>query len=281
MPGRFGIDRYLNIRTATGPSFSPDGRFVSFLTNITGAAQLWRVPADGGWPSQLTFTGESVRAAHYSPRRHELIFAMDAGGNERTQLYRLRGVGSDTNHDIGEGWLVEDLSRQPQAIHSFGGWSHDGEHFAFSANREDPGRFDVYVQDVKAPEARLLSRGPGGYYQAVGWSHDDRWLLVHRNESNFNQDLYLVEVTTGKARHLTPHQGDVQYYSPCWSSDSRQVFCASTHGGRDLTGLAAIDVASGKLTYLDTPEHEVEAVYASPKAPLLAWLLNVGGRSEL
>ena len=55
MPIPFDIDRYLNIRAATGPSFSPDGRFLAYLTNITGVAQVWQVPAEGGTPVQLTF----------------------------------------------------------------------------------------------------------------------------------------------------------------------------------------------------------------------------------
>ena len=50
---------------------------------------------------------------------------------------------------------------------------------------------------------------------------------------------------------------------------------------RDLLALAQIDVAGGKLTYLETPEHEVEGVRASPRGRWLAWLLNVGGKSEL
>jgi dipeptidyl aminopeptidase/acylaminoacyl peptidase len=281
MAAEFSIERFLNIRAASGPSFSPDGRFVSFLTNITGVAQLWQVPVQGGWPVQLTFTGESVRGGHYNPRRHEIIFSMDAGGNERTQLYRLRGVGGGSDHDIGDGWVTEDLTNQPNAIHGFGGYSHDGEQFAFSANREDPSRFDVYVQKLGAADARLLARGPGGYYQPVGWSPDDQSLLVSREESNFNQDLYLVEIATGKVRNLTTHDGEAQYHSPAWSADGRSVYCASTHGGRDLTGLAQIDVASGKLTYLETPKNEVEGVHASPKGRWLAWLLNVDGRSEL
>ena len=56
----FSIDRYLNIRAANAPSFSPDGRFLTFLSNITGVAQLWQIPEAGGWPTQLTFTSESV-----------------------------------------------------------------------------------------------------------------------------------------------------------------------------------------------------------------------------
>src|SRR5262245_45398155 len=129
MPAAPNIERFLNIRSATGPSFSPDGRFLSFLTNVTGVAQLWVVPCEpgasayGAWPTQLTFTNESVRGATYSPRRHELIFSMDAGGDERTQLHLLRGVGGDSDHGIGDGWTTDDRTRQPKAIHTFGGWS--------------------------------------------------------------------------------------------------------------------------------------------------------------
>jgi dipeptidyl aminopeptidase/acylaminoacyl peptidase len=281
MPTSFPIERFLNIRSAGGPSFSPDGRFLAFLTNITGVSQLWQVPVEGGWPVQLTFTTESVRGGSYSPVKFELITSMDAGGNERTQLYRLHGVGGGTDHGLGDGWLSEDLSRHPQAIHAFGGWSHDGERIAFSANRDDPARFDVYVQKVAGTEARRLARGPGGYYTAHGWAPDDRHLLVSHNESNYNQDLYLIDVETGQARRLTPHEGDAQYESPHWSADGKRIYLVSTSGGRDRTGLAQIDLDSGRLSYLETPEYEVEGVDASPKGHWLAYRLNVDGRSEL
>src|SRR5512145_2967510 len=101
MPTAFPIERYLNIRSAGGPSFSPDGRYVSFLTGITGVAQLWQLLAQGGWPTQLTFTAESVRGGLYNPRKHDLLFSMDTGGNERTQLYRLYGIGGGTDHGLG------------------------------------------------------------------------------------------------------------------------------------------------------------------------------------
>ena len=112
MATEFRIDRYLNIRAANAASFSPDGRFITFISNITGVAQLWQLPVEGGWPTQLTFTGESVRLAHYSPVRHELVFGMDAGGNERTQIYQLTGVGSGMDHGLGDGWVTRDLSRR-------------------------------------------------------------------------------------------------------------------------------------------------------------------------
>jgi dipeptidyl aminopeptidase/acylaminoacyl peptidase len=276
----FGIERFLNVRSATGPTFAPDGRFVAFLTNVTGVAQLWQVPVEGGWPTQLTFTSDSVRGARYNPRLHQLIYSMDAGGNERTGLYLLHGLGA-SDHGLGDGWASDDLTRQPKAIHTFGGWAHDGEQFAFSANRGDPSRFDVYVQKVGAPAARLLEKGPGGYYVPAGWSPDDRSLLVTHNPSNFNQDLFALDVTTGDARRLTPHEGEAQYHSAHWSADGKSVWCASTAGGRDRLALARVDVASGRLTYFETPKHEVDGALPSPGGRWLAWLVNAGGRSEL
>jgi dipeptidyl aminopeptidase/acylaminoacyl peptidase len=279
----FGIERFLNVRSAVGPTFSPDGRFVAFLTNVTGVAQLWQVPVEGGWPTQLTFTSDSVRGAHYNPRLHQLIYGMDAGGNERTGLYLLHGLGA-SDHGLGDGWTSDDLTRQPKAIHAFGGWGHDGEQFAFAANRSDASRFDVYVQKVGATTPRLVAKGLGGYYVPAGWSPNDRSLLVTHNPSNFNQDLFVLDVESGvetKARRLTPHEGEAQYHGPHWSADGKAVYCVSTAGGRDRRGLARIDAESGKLTYVETPEHEVDGVLPSPGGRWLAWLVNAGGKSEL
>jgi dipeptidyl aminopeptidase/acylaminoacyl peptidase len=274
------IDRFLNIRSATGPTFSPDGRFVAFLTSVTGVSQLWQVPVGGGWPVQLTFTRESVHGAYYSPVKHELVFTMDAGGNERNQLFRLHGLGA-SDHGLGDGWDSTDLTNRPKAVHSFGGWSRDGAQVAFAANRDSASRFDVYVQKIGAKEARLLAKGPGGYYRVLDWSPDDRALLVTRLESSANQDLYVLEVEGGKARHLTPHKGDAEYFNAHWSGDGKAVYCGSTAGGRDRAALARIDVSSGKLSYVVTPENEIDAVALSPKGRWLAWTVNAGGKSEL
>src|SRR5205807_1384723 len=111
-----------------------------------------------------------------------------------------------TDHGLGDGWVFEDLTRHPKAVHTFGGFSHDGERIAFSANRDVAGRFDLHVQKLDETDARLLVRGPGGYYQSIGWSPDDRSLLVVHNKSSFDQDIEVIDVTTGKVRRLTPHE---------------------------------------------------------------------------
>ena len=66
---------------------------------------------------------------------------MDAGGNERSQLFLLRD---------GE---VTDLTRDPEAIHYPGGFSPDGTRIAYTATRRNGTDFDVFVQDLPDGEA--------------------------------------------------------------------------------------------------------------------------------
>lgn len=278
----YSIDRFLNIQAAAAPSFSPDGRQVAFLTNITGVSQVWQIPVTGGWPVRLTFTQESVRSLAYNPVRHELIFSQDFSGNERTQLYKLVPVGVAADHGFSDGWNYQDMSRHPEAIHLFGGYSHDGKYITFAANRTKPDRFDIYVQPV-LPEggAQLVQQGPGGYYVPAGFSPDGTHILIVRPESNYNQDFYLLEWVSGKLQHLTPHKGNAQYESPRFSPDGKYIYCVSTHGGRDLLALARIELATGRLEYVYSSKHEIEAVELPRRGDWIAWLENRDGQSRL
>ena len=121
----YSIDRYLNVRSAMAGTFRPDGQRLAFLTDITGTYQVWAVdvPPAGQptpWPEQLTFFKERVLNVTYSPVADEMIFSTDVGGNERAQLFLLSG----------DGQHLRQLTGAPQAIHSFGGWSHDGRNIA-------------------------------------------------------------------------------------------------------------------------------------------------------
>ena len=93
--------RYLNVRSASGPSFAHDGAALAFLTDVTGVAEAWRVatPADDStprWPDQLTFGGERISQVAYAPDDNRLLICSDAGGSELTQLYLLSPDGSDS-----------------------------------------------------------------------------------------------------------------------------------------------------------------------------------------
>jgi len=216
------IERYLNVRSAYGASLSPSGT-LAFLMDTTGVAQVWTLERPGGWPEQRTFYDEPVGYCDYSPTREELVFGMDQGGNERTQLYRLDSDG---------GSEVTSLTAHPDAIHYWGGWSHDGDRFAFASNRRDEAAFDLYTQarDGTGDDARLIHEGESGYLTVAGWAPGDDRLLVAESHSNFDQDLHVFDLDAGRLEHVTPHDGDVRFSGGAFGPDGEAIYCVTDRG---------------------------------------------------
>src|SRR5690242_10165068 len=113
----FPFERYLNVRNSYGPTFSPDGQRLSFLTDVSGVAEVWSVPVDLGaarpaWPEQLTFRGERVSGAGYSPIEPVMLVAADSGGSELDQLYLLSQDGAEFTA----------LTKKPEAMYRASLW---------------------------------------------------------------------------------------------------------------------------------------------------------------
>ena len=144
----YDIERYLNVRSAFGASFGPEGT-LAFRTDTTGTPQVWTLEEPGAWPEQRTFYEERVTFASWSPERRELAFGMDEGGDERQKLFRLDPDGT-----------VRTLT-PADAKHRWGGWSHDGDRFAFASNRRDESVFDVYIKGRDNENAEMLLEGDG------------------------------------------------------------------------------------------------------------------------
>ncbi|WIV66678.1 S9 family peptidase [Natrialbaceae archaeon AArc-T1-2] len=268
----YDIDRYLNIRSAYGASLGPDGERLSFLMNTTGVPQVWTLTGPREWPEQRTFYDERVTFASWSPERPELIFGMDEGGNERAQLFRLED----------ETGAITNLTATPEAKHRWGGWSHDGDRFAFTSNRRDESVFDVYVQDRDAvgDEADRVYEGDG-WLTLAGWSPDDSRLLVSQAYSNFDQDLYVLELETGDVTHLTPHEGDVRFQSPSWAPDGEGIYLV-TDDGADTLYLAYLDLETLEVeTVVDGDGWNVDGIALDDETGRFVYSRNVEGYTDL
>ncbi len=264
----FEFARYLKVRGAWGASWSPDGRRVSFLTEITGVPQVWEISGEGGWPEQLTFHEERVSGAEYSPVAERLLFGMDAGGNERSQLFLL------------EGGEVTDLTRAPEAIHYSGGFSRDGGRVAYTATRRNGTDFDVFVQGLDAEDEPEAVWEPGGYHTVAGWGPDGSYLIVSRHHSNVNNDLYRLDLGSGEARLLTPHTGDARFSSVNVTPDGQSIYLATDRDG-DFVRLARLDPSTLELAYLTPDDHDVESVELSKDGRYIVAGRNVEGYSDV
>jgi dipeptidyl aminopeptidase/acylaminoacyl peptidase len=268
--------RYLNVRSAYGPSFSHGGAALAFLTDVTGVAEAWRVatPADDStprWPDQLTFGGERTSRVAYAPDDNRLLICGDTGGSELTQLYLLSPDGSD----------LRQIAGTPNTICQFGAWSPDGQRIVYASNERDARYFDICERDLTTGATRAYAL-PDGTYWAERYSPDGRSILLARHETLFRDQLILLDCATGAATPLTPEPtaAHAAHVSPAWSADGKGLYLLCDEG-RDFRQLAWLDLTTGALRYLTDAPWDAEALAISQDGAHLALVTNEGGYSRL
>jgi len=281
MPKSTSIARYLNVRNAYGPTISADGQRLAFLTDITGAPQIWQVPLTGEartilWPEQLTFETDRVMLAQFSPAEDghgncRLLYTRDIGGNEKQQLFLLSEDGSpDANLTQG----FEDVT------HAFGAWAKGGDAIYFAANRRNPALFDFYKQPLDGEAVLVWQNDAPGYLRAVDITPDGQRAVVVRTSSSFDHTLLEIDLAGGRARTLIETSEPVRFIATCYATDGRKLYLI-TDLDADFLYIARLDLDTGELERLITPEWDCDALELSPDGSSLAYIVNVEGAHHL
>ncbi len=273
----YTIDRFLNVRSANSPAFSPDGTRLVFLSDITGTPQVWQVGIDFDTqqvlcPDQLTVGSERVFGAWFCPGdANRLVFGRDTGGNENMQLYFL------SLQDGMESPLTEGYEH---VMHTFGGWLPDGNTFLFSANRRNPGLFDLYRQPLNGVPEIVWTNTRPGFLTHLSLSPDGKHLVFIRMASNAQHDLIELDLETGKETLLsderTPARYEGAFYGPV-----EGTLLIHTDLNADLLHVAVLDLKTNTSKPLLQAEYEVEAARLSPDRRKLAYSLNIDGGSRI
>ncbi len=264
----YPFERYLNIRAASAPALSPDGKQVAFLTNITGSNQVWRVSASGGWPEQVTFFSDRVQSVAWSPDGKWLLVGKDAGGNERTQLWLFSPDGA----------VQQRITPDDRKIYRGALWSHDGARIAYASNEREEAHFDIYVMDIATRQATRVMQHDGSN-SAAAWAPDDSALIVSRALAGSDNTLMLLRLDTQKATELTPHQTPATYADVSWPPGAI-VYLASDQG-RDFVNLAAIDTTAPRLVFMEDRKHDIETLLFSEDGRLVVVAVNENGATRL
>jgi dipeptidyl aminopeptidase/acylaminoacyl peptidase len=266
----YTLRRYLSIKAAYSPEFSPDDRRVAYLSDLTGVPQIWMMGLSGSRaPQQITLDEERVGFLSFAAKSERIAFGVDWGGSERFQLSLLMDGGDS----------VVKLTDDPQVIHNWGDWSPDETAIAFSSNARDQAYFDVYVQDLDDRSVEIVYQYNGNAYP-VTWSPDGSHLLFEVAHTPFDHDLYLLDLDDKSADLLTPHSGDAAFYSPTFDSSGKSVYCV-TDKGREFAAIAKIDTAAHELEFLYAEDWDIEGLSATKDRRTLAFTVNEGGASRL
>lgn len=261
---------YLQVQSAYQMKVVPGQKEWTFLSKLSGNAQLWRWDEKRSCPVQMTFLPDRVVDYSHSPCGTKTVVGMDCKGDERQQLLLLTEKGK----------VVKTLTDSPAHFHYLGGWSPCGEKIVWSSNRRHPGSFDLFVQHVETGEYEEVFRYDGRCVP-LAWLPDGSGFLFSVQETNIDNALYLLDLPSRSASRLPICNRHARYLSVQLTKDGRGGYLV-TDRDEDTMGLCRFSFDSDHLERLvQTPGCDVEEIVLSADEQQIAFTTNVGGISTL
>jgi len=267
--------RYGDTRSAEFLSWSAGKREMLVTTRFAEANEIHLVRKPSGVREQLTFFPDPVREAIFDPTRdNSFVFVKDIGGSEWYQFYRF-------DIDTGDITLLTDgKSRNTNPL-----FEHHGSRLAYTSTRRSNLDTDLYLMDVHQPKTdHMLAELKGGGWAPTDFSRDAAHLLLLQELSINESNLYLVDISTGKKKQITPEQrkGQEVFYGNALFSRDGKGFYAVTDRESEFRRLAYFDLASMTPHYLTTDMRwDIENFDVSEDGKTIALSTNANGLSKL
>jgi len=248
---QYTIEQFMNTVSIGGSSFSPDEQTILFSSNKTGIYNAYTLPVQGGEPTALTnSTEDAIFALSYFPHDNRILYSSDKGGNEITHIH-LRN----------EDGTVKDLTPDEKAKAGFYGWSFDEKSLFFGSNKRDPRFMDIYEMDIETFTPQMVYQNDEGY-ELGSISRDKRYFAFVKPITTSNVDMYLYDRETKEMKHLSPHEGDVNYSPQTFSTDSQSLYY-TTDEDSEFTYLKRYDIGESQSETIEQANWDISYSYFS------------------
>ncbi|HUX45781.1 MAG TPA: S9 family peptidase [Terracidiphilus sp.] len=222
---------------ASEPKFSPDGRYISFLSSRPGPAkgdQIWLLDRRGGEAEQLTaIKDQNIRGYSWSPDSKQLLLTLHPKHEPEPEEGKKPKAPKP---------IVMDRYHFKQDIQ---GYLRDNDWDS------------LYLYDIATKKAEKLTTTKDVNEEDSVWSPDGKWIAFVSDEDpdpdrTNNDDVFIVAAKAGTApRKLTTFDGPDGGHL-AWSPDSTSI--AYTQGAapkyleysQDKPAVVTLD---GKVTY--------------------------------
>jgi dipeptidyl aminopeptidase/acylaminoacyl peptidase len=232
----------------SAPRFSPDGKWIAFVSSRDGAANLYLLPTAGGEAAQLTHISTGVSDPVWAPDSRSIAFS--------TKVYPECGADDACNKKIATRWKEGALHAHMADRLLYRHWTEwkDGKRtHIFLASIPGGEVKDLTPGDFDSPSFQL--EGPDQY----DFSPDGRTFVYVSNhdghpESSTNNDLWLIRLDDLNAAPRNITSSNLAYDgSPMYSPDGKYIaYRMQKRPGyeSDLFRLALYDVAHGTSAVL-------------------------------
>jgi dipeptidyl aminopeptidase/acylaminoacyl peptidase len=267
------LERLYMTRAIGDTAWSPDGKTIVFVSNISGRNNLWLVPAESGWPMQLTVSDQRQVAPAWSPEGKWIAYQSDYDGDEQWDIFF---VSPKTGQVVNVTNTREVAELRPT-------WSPNGRYVAYMVKPKTSSVYEIDIFDTLMRQTKHVTTGTPKEKMNVGpiWSKDGKFIVYTQEQAKgTDSNIFIAELATGKSTLLTPHEGEHLYSANDISPDGKRVLITSNAGnGYENVGL--LDIASKKIEWLTQDKWEISGGYFSPDGRIVTWTANVDGNSDI
>jgi dipeptidyl aminopeptidase/acylaminoacyl peptidase len=267
------VEKLYMTRQVGGATWSPDGRTVAFISNLSGRNNIWTVDAEGGWPMQLTVSNERQTSPTWSPDGKWIAYMSDYDGDEQWDIFLV-------SPKTGQ---VVNLTNTREIAEENPTWSHDGRYLAYIVKPKTSSVFEIDVYDTVMREVKHLTSGTAKDRMNVApiWSADGTFIVYTQEQAKgTDSNVFVVDVESTQNTLLTPHDGEHLYSANDVSPDGKSVLITSNAAdGYENVGL--LDIARKKIRWLTQDKWEISGGHFSPDRKFLTYTANVDGNADI
>lgn len=270
-----GLNRYQNVRSAGFGEWDEDGEGIYVSTRFGDVSQIHYVAQPGGTRSQITFFNEPPGSVSRQPNGSKMIFSMDSGGSEFSQLFMMDPEGND------EAVMLTDGESRNGAVV----WDRSGDWIAYQSTRRNGASNDVWMMQVDNPESAgiILESPDGTWWGGSDFSPDNQQLLIINYVGNADSRIHLLDLESGDLRLLAGGAENPSSNFPFGFDKEGTGFFFITDQGGEFQQLAWQSLEPGSTPEIITsgiPWH-VEGGAVSDDRSRGAFTVNENGFSRL
>jgi dipeptidyl aminopeptidase/acylaminoacyl peptidase len=267
------LERLYMTRQIGGTAWSPDGETIVFVSNITGRNNLWLVPAEGGWPTQLTVSDQRQASPTWSPNGKWIAYQSDYDGDEQWDIFLV----SPKTGQIVKVTKTREISEENPV------WSPDGRYLAYIVKPKTSSVFEIDVFDTVLRDVKhITSNTPVNKLNTNPiWSKDGSLIAYTQEDAKgTDSNIFVADLKTSKSTLATPHDGEKLFAANDLSPDGKSLLITSD-AANEFQNVGLLDLATKKINWVTEEKWEINGGNFSPDGRSVTFRANVDGHADL